>query len=344
MRSQARLVVSLDIEMYWGLRHRCHLDECRDQLLASRRLIPDLLELFSAYGVRATWPAVGFLFCRTKHDLLDSLPSRLPAYRSVELSPYAHVARVGDDEDDDPCHFAPSLIDRIAAMPGQEVASRTFSNFFCGEEGQDTRDFEADLRAAVTVARRRGIILRSMAFPRRQIGQEYLDVCRRLGMTSYRGNPPGWVYGVEPDDEASKLSRRLRKAVRHLDSVLPITGTNCVADQNPSQRAPVNVAATRRYRPYAGENPWLAAMQRRRIFRELDYAVDKGAIFHLWCPMRDLGRWPGEQFDEMRRILDRFDGWRRLGRMDSVTMHEVVMGHGAEEAPRPPRDRSASPG
>ncbi len=322
----AKLIVSLNMQLYWGLKNRRRLDDCRADLLAARRAVPKLLKLFSSYGVRATWAPVGFLFCRSKDELLDSLPARLPAYQDIERSPYSHIARIGDGEDDDPCHYAPSLIERIASAPGQEIASHTFANFYCLEEGQSGDEFEADLRAAVDVARRRGIILRSLIFPENQIEPAYLEICQRLGISAYRGNPQPWPYQPVSSARSTSLAGDLRRWLRLLDAVAPITGTRCVSARTPLAGTPVNVPATRRFRPFAATNRWLSALQRRRIFGEMDDAAHRSGLFHLWFPLRDMGRRPPEQLDELRRILDRFHGWRRLGRMESVTMHEVVMG------------------
>ena len=43
------LIVSLDLELYWGVRDIARLDESRDKLLAARAAVPRLLDLFTRH-------------------------------------------------------------------------------------------------------------------------------------------------------------------------------------------------------------------------------------------------------------------------------------------------------
>lgn len=324
------MVISMDLELFWGARIERSLESCRDELLSSRRAVPALLELFSDYGVRVTWPVVGFLFCRSRQQLLDALPTRLPAYRKARLSPYSHIARIGQSEADDLVHFAPDLIDDITEAPGQEIGCHTFSNFHCGAPGANETEFSADLRAAIDVARQRNIMLRTLAVPHNRMDPELLSICRSLGISAYRGPAPSWPYISSSQQPEDPIAGRVKKWARRLDAVVPVTGTRCVADEVPADEVPVNVAATRRFWPFAGRRQsWRARMQRRRIYSELDAAARSGGVFHLWAKVRDFGRGLARLREELRLILERFEGWRRLGRMESVTMHEIVAGGGA---------------
>lgn len=322
MQKAARFVISLDLELFWGVRYRDSLEGAREGLRGVRQVVPALLQLFEEYSVRATWAGVGFLFCETKDELLAHLPSRLPAYHDLKLSPYAHIAHIGEDEAEDPYHFAPSLIRQIQDVPGQEIASKTFSHYHCLEEGQDLRDFEADLEAAIAIARRRGIILRSLVFPRGQFRTDYLMACRRMGISAVRGPSPIWPYDLAGGQEGGLL-RRMAQA---MDSVLPVVGEQCVNPGVLMNQKPINIPASRQLRPLAGHYPFLSRMQRWRIFGELDYAARTGGIYHLWWPLHAFGVELRPKLAELRRVLERFDGWRRLGRMESMTMHEIVVG------------------
>ena len=70
-------------------------------------------------------------------------PAKKPLYFNQNLSPYPHLSHIGRDEQEDPFHFAPSLIKLIASSPHQEVASHTFSHYYCLERGQDIETFRA---------------------------------------------------------------------------------------------------------------------------------------------------------------------------------------------------------
>ena len=74
----------------------------------------------------------------------------------------------GDNEDDDPMHYASSLIARIAKTPKQEIATHTFSHYYCQEPGETREAFAADIASAMAIARRYGFDIRSIVFPRNQ--------------------------------------------------------------------------------------------------------------------------------------------------------------------------------
>ncbi|RME25825.1 MAG: hypothetical protein D6798_08055, partial [Deltaproteobacteria bacterium] len=52
------LVVSLDFELFWGMRDKVSLQRYRRQILGGRAAIPRLLDLFVAHGIHATWATV----------------------------------------------------------------------------------------------------------------------------------------------------------------------------------------------------------------------------------------------------------------------------------------------
>jgi hypothetical protein len=158
--STGRLVISLDFELHWGVRDSVRVDQYQQNLLGVRQAVPRLLELFRRHEIHATWATVGFLFARNREELLASLPDRRPAYARPVLDPYRALGdELGRDEHDDPYHYASSLLDMIEATTHQEIASHTFSHYYCLEEGQDVASFRDDLVAARAIAQRRGIIL-----------------------------------------------------------------------------------------------------------------------------------------------------------------------------------------
>ena len=54
--------ISLDFELYWGVRDKRSVGAYKDHLLGVQRAVPELLGLFEKNGVHATWATVGFLF------------------------------------------------------------------------------------------------------------------------------------------------------------------------------------------------------------------------------------------------------------------------------------------
>src|SRR5215218_1692446 len=124
------LVISLDFEFHWGVRHTTPPDgPYRRNLLGVWEAVPKMLALFEEYGIAATWATVGFLFAKSRQELEEFSPSVKPLYANPLLSPYQEP--IGESEIDDPLHFTPSLIDVIRKTPHQELATHTFSHYYC---------------------------------------------------------------------------------------------------------------------------------------------------------------------------------------------------------------------
>jgi peptidoglycan/xylan/chitin deacetylase (PgdA/CDA1 family) len=313
-------VVSLDFELHWGVRDRFTVERYAANLRGAREVIPRMLERFEASGVRASWATVGMLFCESREELLDRMPERLPEYEDPRLSPYTEIRALGADERADPLHFAPSLIRAVAATPGQEVATHTFSHFYCREPGQTVEDFEADLRAAVGVARDAGVELRSIVFPRNQVNHDYLPVCARYGLVAYRGNPAVWMH----DSRSGVAETPLRRAGRLLDAYLPLSGAE---SRPPGRSRPgglVDVPANRFLRPRLRPLALLEPRKVRRVLAELSDAALRGGLYHLWWHPHNFGVQQDQHLAQLDAVLERFRLLREETGMRSMTMAEVA--------------------
>jgi peptidoglycan/xylan/chitin deacetylase (PgdA/CDA1 family) len=318
----AALVVSLDFELHWGVRD-VPLSEYRKNLMGARAVVPHLLALFRQYDVHATWAVVGFLFCETRDELMDSLPQRKPRYVDARLSPYQAISReVGRDERADPIHFAPSLIRAIAATPHQEIGTHTFSHYYCLEDGQDVDDFREDLRVAVRVTEKLAPAPRSLVFPRNQFRADYLETAASLGILAYRGNPRSWMYRAS----SRANDGRVRRGLRLLDAYLPIPRTQPAI---PPNRLPCDVPATRFLRPYARSLRRFEPLRLRRLVNELERTVRRRGTYHLWWHPHNFGCDQKENLEFLARFLDRVSDLRRSGRLVSLTMAEAANQEGS---------------
>ncbi|MEO7651684.1 MAG: polysaccharide deacetylase family protein [Bryobacteraceae bacterium] len=313
------LVISLDFELYWGVRDARSLLSYADRLLGARRAIPAILELFDRHQIHGTWATVGLLFCHSKQEALAACPSPRPGYARSDLSPYPHLDTVGAGEDSDPFHFAPSLIDRICRQPNQEIGTHTFSHFYCLEDGQDEEAFEVDLQMAIALAARNGIHLRSLVFPRNQVNPAYLNVCRRLGLTAYRGNPAHPLYAAV----ATGGNSPGRRLLRLVDAYVPISGDNSY--ELPTRcDTPANIPASRFLRPYCRGLAPLEHLRRRRICSGLASAARSGRVYHLWWHPHNFGAFLAENLAFLDGILREFRRLRDVHGMESLTMGECA--------------------
>lgn len=320
-RGEGALVVSLDFELHWGVRDKLDVDAYRTNLLGVRDAVPALLALFARYEVHATWAIVGVLLTESRRELLDRLPARRTPYRRAELSAHAALPALGEGERDDPFHFAPSLVRRIADTPGQEIGTHTFSHFYCLEEGATPEDLRAELDAAIAVTRdKTGRTPRSIVFPRNQFDAAAVAVCGEAGLRAYRGNPRGWAYRARRDEDESQV----RRAVRLLDAYLPLTGSHARPRPAAGAPAPVDVPASRYLRPYA---PALRAgerLRRRRITADMRRAAEDGLLFHLWWHPHDFGRNLRENLAGLEEILAEHRRLREAHGFASLTMAEAA--------------------
>ncbi len=316
----ATFVISLDFELHWGVRDVKTAAQYRENLLGVRRVVPALLATFAEYGIHATWATVGFLFFSNRAELLASLPDLRPSYDDMRLSPYLDMKILGRDEDDDPFHFGRSLIDQIRSYPGQEIATHTFSHYFCLEPRQSLAAFRADLKAAIAAAANLGIKLISIVFPRNQYDLSHLDVCRRMGLKAFRGNQHSWLY----HPRATARETPWLRAARLVDSYWDLSSHDCYPLADRGREPLLNLRASRFLRPYVPHMPALQALQERRILADMAYAAERGWVYHLWWHPHNFGAHLEQNMSLLRRILNQFRIMRQRCGMKSMNMAELT--------------------
>lgn len=308
-----QFVISLDFELLWGVRDHADKLTYGRNVLGARDAVPRMLELFAARGIRATWATVGFLFCKTKEELMAALPAERPSYSNSRLSNYSYLDEVGKDERSDPYYFASSLVDAICKTPGQELGTHTMSHYYCLEDGQTLAAFEADLAAARALAERRGLSLRSIVFPRNQFSSAHLSACARQGITHYRGNPSGWAYRAAKGSEQTPA----RRALRLIDAYSGVLGSQTFV---PGRDGLVDVPASRFLRPCAGKLAAFHPMHLGAIRRGMTEAAQAGRGYHLWWHPHNFGRNLEANLNWLRLIIDHFERLRDRHGMRSMAM------------------------
>jgi peptidoglycan/xylan/chitin deacetylase (PgdA/CDA1 family) len=312
-------VISLDFEIYWGVRDVLKLDQYRDNLLGVRTVIPGLLHLFAKHGIHATFATVGFLFFENKEELLAGLPGRKPAYTDKHISPYnGHFDEVGHDETEDVFHFAPSLI-KMIQQAGQEIGCQTFSHYYCLEAGQTIEDFRDDLQAAKRIASKRGVELKSFVFPRNQYNEAYLNVCKEEGISSFRGNETSWVYKAKDVDSETMF----RRAVRLADAYLNLSGHHCHEATYMNSTELCNIPASRFLRPYSKRMAFLDWLRLKRITKSMTYAARNGLTYHLWWHPHNFGINIKENLAFLEKILLHYEVLAKKYGFRSVSMQQL---------------------
>ena len=320
------LVLSLDFELHWGYCDHRELDEkLKHELLAARRAVEEMLELFRRRGVHASWATVGFLMFGDRDSLMRVAPEAdlRPGYLNGRLDPYR--VQTGADEQEDPYHFAAGLVEKIRTTAGQELASHTFSHYYCLESGQTGEAFAADLAAAQKAAgAAKGDTqpLRSIVFPRNQHNPAYADILLDYGILAYRGNPRHPLY--RPLEQ--KRDRALwRRAGRLIDTYVNISGHHLQGwDELMDLPGPIDVRASRFLRPWSGKLAALEGLKVRRIRNSIREAARKGSVFHLWWHPHNFARNMDKNLANLELILDEFGSCREQYGMNSLNIGEIA--------------------
>jgi hypothetical protein len=299
---QGLFVISLDFELYWGMRHETGVKDYIPRLVGARTAIPHLLKLFTEFSISATWATVGFLFFDRTRTLLEYAPEQRPQYRNPRLYPYSDLPPDDAKETADSIYFAPSLIRLIAETENQELGTHTFSHYFCLEEGQDIETFRQDMLAARASAQKLGLELRSLVFPQNEFRAEYVQPCIEAGITAYRGNPPSWLYR----DTAHAAQSSVRRVGRLLDTYAPLTSGNCHSLTAQDTEAAMNVAASRFLRPYSRALDRFEPLRLRRIKGEMTMAARNKLLYHLWWHPHNFGLDTERNLAFLRQILEHY--------------------------------------
>ncbi len=320
MRTSGIFTISLDFEMMWG----CHdWTTCEEYGESNIRQVPEvidrLLSLLECYEAKATIAIVGMLYFANKNELINHIPEILPKYLNKNLSPYkcGYIEQICSSEQS--LYFAPYIIEKLKKHPLIEIASHTFSHYFCWAPGQSRIEFEEDLKKAIETAKEKGITLDSIIFPRNEVATDYLNICRKFGIRSYRGNPP--KYFNHPSNKLASYRQRL---FRFLDtynlyaspSITPIGQLNFSS-------LPINIPASRFLRPYNSKLSLLEGLKIKRICSEMEAAAQRGCLYHLWWHPHNMGANMDENFKGLTKILACYHHLNCKYGMKSLTMREV---------------------
>jgi hypothetical protein len=316
MKKIGYLVISLDFELLWGVFDTADYQDKIEYFINTRKVIPEILELFQKFQIHATWATVGMLFNNNWKEWNNNIPAQTPSYSNQTLSAY----KFGNSEqlrlDENLC-FAPDIIKEIQRTPYQEIGTHTYSHYYCLEEGQNVTQFREDLIMAIHKAEECGVTLKSLVFPRNQLKEEYLEVCYELGIKNVRSNPESW-YWRNPNSESI-----FTKLARTGDAYLPF-GTKSYKLSNAASKInfPFCQMASRFLRPVEG-NKVLRNLKLGRIKKEMTHAAKNNEIYHLWWHPHNFGDSPEASLEDLRLILKHYKNLHSKYNFKSLNMAEL---------------------
>lgn len=318
--NKGTLVISLDYELMWGMIDVAAKDGYG---LTNVKQVPIVIKkmigLFEKYEVHATFATVGMIMYSNRKELLADIPQKHPSYQQSVMSPYEHnyIQQITTEEE---ClFFQPEVVKEICSRKGLELGTHTYCHYYCWAEGQTTEQFDADIRKAVEIAKRIGIDIKSIVFPRNQVSNEHLKICAQNGITSYRGN--ALKFFVEPQNKIEAINNRI---CRLLDAYINVGGmTSIPYDKLERKEGMLNVRASRMLRPYSPKLSFLESLRLRRIKKEMTYAAKEGEMYHLWWHPHNFGANMEKNLQFLEKVLQTYKECHDQYGMQSCTMNEV---------------------
>ncbi|MDX1277185.1 polysaccharide deacetylase family protein [Oceanihabitans sediminis] len=318
--SQGHLVISLDFELYWGVFDVRSLEDYKSNIEKVSEIIPRLLKLSDRYNIKLTFATVGFLLAKNKEELIAYSPNSKPSYSKKNFSSYRLIEHIGNNEKEDPYHYATSLVSLIKQNPNHEIGSHTFSHYYCNEVGQTPEQFEADLLANIAIAKQQhGLSIKSIAFPRNQINDDCLKICYKHGLTSYRGIEKHWMYDTHNTEKLENLKHRV---YRLLDAYMNISGHN--TNDLQTHHGLVNIASSRFLRSYSKKLSFLEATKILRIKKGMTHAAKKKQVYHLWWHPHNFGENTEENFKSLEEIFLHYSMLSHTYNFTSKTMTNLA--------------------
>lgn len=313
------LIVSLDFELHWGVQSSRSIGEYGSNILGARSVVESMLNMFSEYSIHATWASVGFLFAGNVEEVEKFLPSAglRPTYGNDDCNSYRCLDWIREDEGLAKYFFAPNLIRKIVGSKHQELASHTFSHYFCKEDGQSLEQFKADADSLSKIGSDLlGVDLRTIIFPRNQSDSRYVGALDDLGMIAYRGEEEDWIH--------TKMgSSSLMRMLRVLDSYLPLTGSGGYRPYETAEGV-VNLKGSRFLRPYHKRLAIFEGLKMRRIKKQMRNAARKGLAFHLWWHPHNFGVRQEYHLKFLREIFEYYQTLSKEFGMRSLNMLEAA--------------------
>ena len=308
--------ISLDFELLWGVHDVFTKEQYGKNILGGRAAIPKILQLFKKYNIHATWASVGLLTFSNKVELQSYLPDILPNYKNPKLDVYKYIRAIGRDENSDPYHYAYSLICQIQDAENMEIASHTFSHYYCLEEQYNSNAFLSDLQASNAAFSRLGIHTTSLVFPRNQYNSSVIADISKAGFTVFRGNEDNYLYQPRADNFNNKIVR----GCRLLDSYTSLTGVNS-SNKKVYKDNIISISSSRFLRP--ARSGGFESLRLKRILKAMNHAAANNKGFHLWFHPHNFGNKTELNIAFLEKILINFEKLKDEFGMQSLTMKEA---------------------
>lgn len=298
MASPPMFVMSLDCEGKWGMADG--LQPYHHKLLTSERLAGayrQLLDLLERHRVGATFAFVmAFVLGeaeRRQFPLLDEASNPNDPW----LRHYWDSLSAGRS---DGWHL-PEALDMVRAAGGHEIASHSFCHRPLGDRSLDPAGAAAELALASQAARLKQVELKTLVFPRNEVGN--LPAVRAAGYRGYRQRLERRGGRIAALLEEFNTSRGPQPAKPATDGLVPIP---------PGHFFNWRFGLRRLVPPAVTVQRWRGQLER---------CARDGGVVHLWLHPHNLITGPGTAA-VLDRVLGEVARLRDRGQIEVLTQHE----------------------
>jgi hypothetical protein len=309
-QSKGRFFISFDFEKFWGISDQGYNSRYIDENIKNVDLVlPSILDILNSFKINSTFAVVGILFLN-RQKLMSFKNIDLP-YRNQKQNPFRNFNLLLDLPNE--VLFGGIALEKLLESNNHEIASHTFTHFYCLEEGVEMRHFEQDLLRYNDIVK--GI--KSFVFPRNQFDEKYLKLLYDYGIRVVRvNNEDSYLYKTNP--KASYFVRALRFIDRHIN----------ISGKNISQVKVVNgmylQTHSRFFAPYIARLNWLESFKVRRIKNEMTYCAVNGFDYHLWTHPHNFGKNPKEMLLQLHEIASHYNCLNKKYGFVSCRMDQLV--------------------
>ena len=309
-------VISLDFELLYGMEDKDYWESYKTNVLNGRSAIKKILDLFDKHHIHASWAIVGMMMNEAHSEFVNNLPLNKPIYNNTKAI-YDYLNRIGKDEEDDPYHFGNKLIDMITKIDGQEIASHTYSHYYCNDANNNEVAFLEDTKLFnKLLLEKHNLKPKSIVFPKNETNDECLKILKENGYIAYRGNSNDFLYKNSKENFFLKL-------FRFIDAYTGLFGKKCFKLEKDSFGL-VNVKSSMFFRPFQKKLPFLERFKINTIKRQMTISAKKGKVFHLWWHPHNFGLNTNENLKELEEILNHYDYLNNKYGYLSVSINDVA--------------------
>lgn len=287
--NKGTFIISLDFELIWGLAgwDSKKIDSYYNNIDNATIAMERIINLFDKYDIKCTIAFVGAMNYYTLNELMIDVKNyKTPTYTNSSFCSFnSFLPYIEENKYPSSNFFCKGIIERLKNNYNVELATHTFSHYYCLEDGQTVENFKQDISYALNNAKENNINIKSIVFPRNQVSKEYLDICNQLGITHYRGTLNNFLYRTNKTE--SRYS--LKGTLRFLDTYLNLSGYNTFKCQFYKNNKIINVPGSRFLRPYSKHLSLLEKYKIKRIKNSMKYAAINKEIYHLWWHPHNFG-------------------------------------------------------